>query len=35
VAEIKKERIFEKIAIVEGKGLSHGQNLSYHPFVRL
>jgi tetratricopeptide (TPR) repeat protein len=31
VAELKKENILEKLYWFEGRGLSHGQHLSYHP----
>lgn len=31
VAELKKENILEKLYWFEGRGLSHGQQLSYHP----
>jgi class 3 adenylate cyclase/tetratricopeptide (TPR) repeat protein len=32
VNEMKKEKVMEKILWLEGRGLSHGQNLGYHPF---
>jgi len=35
VAEIKKETIVEKTGWFEGRGLSNGQNQSYHPIIRI
>ena len=32
VDELKKERIIDHLLWFEGRGLSHGQTLSYHPF---
>ena len=32
VAEVKKEKIIDRLQWFEGRGLSHGHNLSYHPF---
>ncbi len=31
VAEIKKEKVVDQLVWFEGRALSHGQNLSYHP----
>ena len=35
VAEIKKEKLVEKTDWFEGRGLSHGQNQSYHPIIQI
>jgi class 3 adenylate cyclase/tetratricopeptide (TPR) repeat protein len=33
LAELKKENILDKLYWFEGRGLSNGQHLSYHPFI--
>lgn len=32
LTEVKKEPVIDQLVWLEGRGLSHGQNLSYHPF---
>jgi len=32
ITELKKERIIDQLQWLEGRGLSHGQSFSYHPF---